>query len=362
MARFRTLGHDGCVSLGMVADESTGTVRPHQPLLSSLSTQLPGWVSVVIPVYNRSQLLHEAVTSVLEQSWRPLEIVIVDDGSSDDTAAVARGMSRVESDVVIKTVTRENGGPGAARQTGVENSIGEYVNFFDSDDLLLPHKIELQVKALEADADAGIAYGRTFLETGSVRAHSPENWSGQKVASLFPALLKGRLWDTSNPLYRRSALDRIGPWAPRRQLEDWEFDCRAAREGVKPVYCESDVNVHRSHSGERLYDAWRYSESALKDRIWAHQQILAHALAAGIGTDEPTFRQFLRSMFLMARIAGERGLVAEADSLLRQVQELSDESRIPILSFSVLVRMIGWKRAVRIGEDVRRFLKGTANP
>ena len=312
----------------------------------------PLLVSVVIPAYNRAEFVSEAVRNVLAQDWRPIEVIVVDDGSTDDTAAVVEQLVKDHPGIVF-LARRTNGGPGAARQTGVEFSRGEFVQFLDSDDLLLHGKIRVQVTALLSDPEAGIAYGRTVLEHNGIRRLCPEVWSGRPTRHLFPAVLERRFWDTSNPLYRRAALDRMGPWAPRRQLEDWEYDCRAAALGIPVHFCDIDVNLHRSHAEDRLHSAWVHDDKALQDRLWAFRRVCQHALDGAVDTKCKEFRGFVRSLFMMARIAGARGLIDDAERLYSLVQRLSLERRWQIGSFGVLRALLGWQRAVRLSERLR---------
>src|SRR5262249_24694081 len=118
-----------------------------------------GLVSTIIPVFNRSTLLVDSVSSALQQTYPQLEVIIVDDASTDDTPQVIASLCGRDSRV--RSVRRENGGPGLARETGRQAARGEFIQYLDSDDLLLPRKFELQVAALRADPRAGIAYGIT---------------------------------------------------------------------------------------------------------------------------------------------------------------------------------------------------------
>ena len=121
-------------------------------MVEQVAEAIPGLVSVIIPVHNRPGVLQEAVRSALEQTYRPLEIVIVDDGSSDSTGLVADDLASAHPGV-IQVIHQENGGPGVARQRGLEQSRGEYIQFLDSDDLLLPGKFAAQVSALEGQPE-----------------------------------------------------------------------------------------------------------------------------------------------------------------------------------------------------------------
>ena len=312
-------------------------------------------VSVVIPVHNRSDLLRESVDSVICQDWRPLEIVIVNDGSTDETLAVAQAIVREHSGLV-SVVTRPNGGPGAARQTGVEHSTGEFVQFLDSDDLLLPGELRVQVGALMLDPDAGIAYGRTLVEVEGKRRNTSENWSGESATALFPKVLLCRLWDTSNPLYRRSSLDEIGPWAPVRQLEDWEFECRAGSKGIRLAFVNKPLTVVRDCAPNRLGRIWTTNDEALKERLWVYRQVLNHSIAAGVSQDCVEFRSFIRSLFLMTRLAGTRGLSDEAERLFATVRTHATEHRLQLSLFAVMRALFGWRLAATLGERVRTII------
>src|SRR5215472_7466164 len=112
---------------------------------------LEGLASTIIPVHNRALLLRQAVASVLAQTYRPIEIIIVDDGSTDDTAREAEALAKAYSGV--RAIHRSNGGPGAARETGRLAANGEFIQYLDSDDLLLPNKFELQVNGLRRCGD-----------------------------------------------------------------------------------------------------------------------------------------------------------------------------------------------------------------
>src|SRR4029079_14626008 len=105
---------------------------------------IEGLVSTVIPVHNRPHLLREAVASVLAQTYRPIEIIIVDDGSTDDTTSVADSLATERSGEIM-VIHQGNTGPGLAREAGRQAARGEFIQYLDSDDILLPRKFELQV-------------------------------------------------------------------------------------------------------------------------------------------------------------------------------------------------------------------------
>jgi glycosyltransferase involved in cell wall biosynthesis len=293
-----------------------------------------GLVTTVIPVFNRGGMLREAVQSVLNQSWKSIEVIIVDDGSTDDTVEIANALASANGDR-IKVVTQENGGVGAARQAGLMAASGEFVQFLDSDDLLLPDKFLQQVSALEADPEAGISYGKTRTnEFGRMNLTAVKR-TGVQLRSVFPELLRSRLWDTSTPLYRRSALDRIGPWPNSRQLEDWQFDAQAGAVGIKLNYVDAFVSETRNHDAPRLCHAWMMDSRAMRDRITAFVHVYKHAVAGGVELECPEMQNFARSMFWMARTAAGTGFVAEA-------QMLFDLSRAAQRNPGWDYRLVGW--------------------
>jgi glycosyltransferase involved in cell wall biosynthesis len=111
-------------------------------------------VSVVVPVYNRAGPLAEAVRSCIGQTWRPLEIVVVDDGSTDDVRTALRPFGDR-----VRLLRKENGGVASARNLGVAQAHGDFVHFLDSDDLLTPRAVESKVMAFVDSADAEVCYG-----------------------------------------------------------------------------------------------------------------------------------------------------------------------------------------------------------
>ena len=302
-------------------------------------------VSTIIPVYNRPGLLQEAVASVLAQDHRPIEVLIVDDGSTDETGDVAEALARAEPDVV-RAFHIENGGPGLAREVGRRAARGAFIQYLDSDDLLLPGKFRRQLAALEERTDCGVAYGKTrFYRLGERPGDGAWKRTGEKIATMFPAFLQSRWWGTSTPLYRRAVTDAIGPWTGLRNEEDWEYDCRIAALGIELCFCDAFVSDQRQHDGMRLSDGGSIDVGKLADRARAHGLILGHAWRAGIDRDAPEMRHFARELFLLARQCGAAGLAPQAKGLFRLAREASEPKRRDGWDFKfygALAGLIGW--------------------
>jgi glycosyltransferase involved in cell wall biosynthesis len=174
-------------------------------------------VSAIIPTYNRAHCIGEAVESVLRQTYRPLEVIVVDDGSTDETPAVLRGFGDR-----IHVVRQENAGPSAARNRGVARSSGSVLAFLDSDDLWLPRKIERQMDLLARCGDA------VSCCLCNVTMHEPgrPDITSFRVAELAPSRADG-IW--LNPaeilidrfvLFNQAAAIPRTAWAATGGLDD----------------------------------------------------------------------------------------------------------------------------------------------
>ena len=309
-----------------------------------------GLVSTIIPVHNRPVLLREAVASVLAQTYRPVEIIIVDDGSNDETGSQADALAEAHTDVCV--IHRENGGPGVARETGRRAARGEFIQYLDSDDLLLPTKFKLQVAGLRQHRDCAVSYGKTrHYIIGERPIDVPWKRTGERISTMFPSFVKSRWWGTSTPLYRRDVTDLAGPWTELRNEEDWEYDCRIARNGGQLHYCDVFVSNQRFSHGPHLSTAGSSDPEKLKSRAHAHKLILEHALAARISHDTFEMQHFARELFLLARQCGAAGLGEEARSLFELARRASgnDRSRgIDFLLYGACARLVGWQAMGRL--------------
>ena len=308
-----------------------------------------GLVTVILPVFNRARMLRESVATVIAQTYRPIELLIIDDGSTDDTAAVADELAAAHPDV-IRVIHRENGGVGAARETGRLAARGEFIQHLDSDDLLYPRKLELQVAGLRAHPECGASYGwtRGRMPDGSYNSE-PERRTGEEFETMFPAMLAMRWWQTTTPLYRASVIAQAGPWTTLRNEEDWEYDARIAALGVRLHYCREWVSEARHHREGRLSDRG-LAPDVLRDRTKAHALIYAHARRAGIGPETPEMQHFARELFLLARQTGAAGLGAESKQLFELAREASGArgNRLQFRAYAALARLIGWRRTGRL--------------
>lgn len=301
-------------------------------------------VTTIIPVYNRPDQLIEAVASVLAQTYHPVEIIIVDDGSTDTTLQIANEL--VEKHTEVQVIHQKNSGPGAAREAGRNLAKGEFIQYLDSDDILMPDKFMLQVSGLSDSKACDISYGITRYTDGKGKILEKE-WKGTgcRVSSMFPSMLKERWWGTSTPLYRSSILDTAGSWLNLINEEDWEYDCRLASLGAKLHYVASVISEERGHEGQRLSTGGTVDPAKLKDRSKAHQLIYGHARKAGITPDTEEMKYFSRELFLLSRQCGVAGLAEESKLLFNLSREASTtelRNNLQYRFYKLGANLVGW--------------------
>jgi GT2 family glycosyltransferase len=322
-----------------------------------------GMVSTIIPVYNRPLQLQQAVDSVLAQDYRPIEILIVDDGSTDGrTAETIRELEQAHP-ALVRGLHQSNAGPGGARETGRRQACGEFIQYLDSDDILLPGKFSRQVAALRQHPDAQVAYGITFLRDRQGHLNlEPHKSTGKAVATMFPSFLLSRWWETATPLYRGSICEQAGPWSRLCLEEDWEYDCRIASLGGRLVWCPIPVSEHRQHKGERLSEGNVLDPSRLRQRAKAQDLIHSHAVRYGCQPSDSEMQIFARSLFLLARQCGAAGLCHESQQLAELALKIASEGggrTIDIRLYTLAASLLGWQLVGRLGR-LRHLLSAQA--
>ena len=185
-------------------------------------------VSVIIPTYNRAGILPTSIKSVINQSYKNLEIIVWDDGSDDNTEDVVEQIS----DPRIKYYRGENGGAGHARNMGISKATGEYIAFHDSDDICRPYRIEEQVKYLEAN-NLDMVYAQLerhdFNDPNITHRYPDDGQIGKTKEETYNNFLtRSSVW-TQVILCRASCCKQIlfNEWLPA--MEDWEWSLRFSK-------------------------------------------------------------------------------------------------------------------------------------
>lgn len=224
-----------------------------------MSTSLPfispsytkNLVSVIIPAFNREKLIDEAILSVHKQSYRPIECIIVDDGSTDGTAILLEKFKHKfdADDFTIIYLFQNNSGAPAARNNGIKNSKGEYIQFLDSDDLLYPSKIEDQVLLMQTHTNIDGVYGD--WNHGTIDQNVLIK--GEKWEDTISQFYGGRVIHTLSFLFRRQMVELIGPWDENlKRNQEVDFHLRGALAGGAFEYLAHPTGLWREHEGERI--------------------------------------------------------------------------------------------------------------
>jgi glycosyltransferase involved in cell wall biosynthesis len=193
---------------------------------------------VVIPVFNGAGCVAEAVASVLAQDHRPLQVIVVDDGSTDGTAAVVAALGAPE----VELVRQPNRGHGAAKNAGLARAGGAYVAFLDADDVWLPRKLTAQLDHLEAHPDLG------FTVCGMRTAVTAEAAAGLSPRQLERLTAPAPAWLPSGLVARRSVFDVVGGFDETlRHGNDTDWFARARAAGVASAVVDEVLLERRVH-------------------------------------------------------------------------------------------------------------------
>jgi len=203
-------------------------------------------VSVIIPAYNRAHLIGEALESVLAQTYRDYEVIVVDDGSHDETWRVVRSYSHRFGGRLFY-VFQQNQGLSGARNTGCRFASGRWLAFLDSDDLWKPEKLTLQVPLIESDPTIGLVSSMAEVVDagGAVLRIKPARPPGNTLEEM---ITRGTA-PPSTFLVRREAIAEVGYFDPliKRGLEDLDLGFRLAAKGWKLVCLEQALIHYRLH-------------------------------------------------------------------------------------------------------------------
>lgn len=241
-------------------------------------------VSIIIPSHNRAVMLRELLLSCVGQSHRPIEVIVVDDGSFDDTASVVNQFfgNYLADDHVSHCYLRiaPRGGAPAARNLGLAHARGDAVMFVDSDDLLASDGIFAMAQCLSANPDLAYAYGKVAITWNSL---AEADWTGV-VGGPFgttPAEIAGYHWHTMGALYRREFLARVGEWNDQLTgSQDWEFQARVKLADGTGLFLDTLVGYWRQHRQGRV-GSMQFRPDYVRSVMVACESIVSHARFAG---------------------------------------------------------------------------------
>ncbi len=216
-------------------------------------------VTCIIPVFNGARFLSETVNSVLAQTYPAIDILVVDDGSTDDTpSAIASFGTR------IRSVRQTNSGEAAARNTGVKHATGGYVAFLDADDLWEPGKLAAQVDAMQRDPGIDLCF-TAFQNFWMPEVRDEHQQAPARAELPFAA------WSICTVLTRRDVFDRFGPFDERlRKLPNMTWFLHAVGRGARVTVLPEALMQRRIHAqnASRLHDVLSNDEFLPMLKAW----------------------------------------------------------------------------------------------
>lgn len=227
-----------------------------------------GLVSVIIPTYNRFAFLREAIQSVYAQSYRPIECIVVDDGSTDDTDSLMRDLQQLNSnEFKLIYLKQANAGAQVARNKGTAAANGVFFQYLDSDDLLYPEKITKQVNYLSLHPECDCVFGD--WDSGSpehkifIKAYKSEDFIYQIISNERPL-------HTLSFLMRKTLVGKTGQWDPSiRRMQEVDFQLTAVvLAGGNFCYQEQPCGLWRYHNDARIHNQTKPSDLLLFYRKW----------------------------------------------------------------------------------------------
>ncbi len=219
-----------------------------------MSSAMP-LVSVIIPTYNGEASIREAVESALSQTFTDMEIMVVNDGSTDGTG---KKLEDLITDGRIKYIPQMNAGPGAARNTGIKNTSGELIALLDHDDLWMPEKIEKQVRFMRENpwADVVFSDGYCIDEKGGMsareRERAPRKYSARPdFIEMFGQGLNAL---PTSVMFRRQAVELVGDFKENKPgawlSDDWDMWFRMAAKGLRFAFISELLYIKEGALGE----------------------------------------------------------------------------------------------------------------
>jgi glycosyltransferase involved in cell wall biosynthesis len=207
-------------------------------------------VSVVIPAFNGERTIADAINSALAQNEVDLEVIVVDDGSQDGTAAIVTDID----DPRLRLVTQENRGVAAARNAGVERARGDWVAFLDCDDVWLRHKLQRQLQLMSTAPGCSASLASAYFVDDQLRPQKLRRCVPVDNPLLAFLRFQNLPASSSSWIVKRALLNTIGGFdSSLARIEDWDFSIRLARLTV-PLFIDEPLTLYRVHANNRSHD------------------------------------------------------------------------------------------------------------
>lgn len=206
-------------------------------------------VTVIVPAYNYGHFLSETINSVTSQTYEELECIVIDDGSTDNTRKIVSSLAK--QDNRVKYIYQNNQGVSVARNTGIKESRGSFIQFLDADDLIESHKLKKQVDFLQCNTQFDLVYGEArYFTTENPEERRYSLWNPDRLwmplisgsgEQLVLSLLKRNIVPVNSPLTRIEAINKVGGFDTNHGMfADWDFWIRCAIAGINVKFLQAE--------------------------------------------------------------------------------------------------------------------------
>jgi glycosyltransferase involved in cell wall biosynthesis len=295
-------------------------------------------LSVIIPAFNAAKTLAASIESILAQRENGIEIVVVDDGSTDKTADVMQSYG----DRIVP-VFQMNRGASAARNAGLKCSSADLIKFLDADDYLLPGSLANQIHHAQSLDSNSISFGRTlawFQSSGIIRPHGARDAREDNQDAIDNLIINTPV--TASLIYPKGVIDRIGGFDGRVSLmDDFDLFVRAVMAGCKVVACAAPIYVYCQYdSGDRLsHRSSRADYKRLSEMFGRYKDTFASGFECN---DMDAVRRGIAKMtWIKARTALRHGYESEARQMMATARALSAECVVGRWSYRALAAVVG---------------------
>lgn len=241
-------------------------------------------VTVIVPCFNYGHLICETLESIINQTYTLWECIVVDDGSTDNTADTVKYF--LESDVRFIYVYQTNKGLSAARNKGLSSAKGEFIQYLDADDIICPTKLESQIRFLESNSLIDLVYGRSYFFEGDFSLNAVYPWveSGSRLHLIKPGeltnvlyyLLIQNIMPVNAALIRRKSIEAVGKFDESLySCEDWDMWLRLAVNNAKFAFDDREETscYVRKHQNSMITVNWKMSFYEIKFRLKHHRSL-----------------------------------------------------------------------------------------
>ena len=321
-------------------------------------------VSIIIPVHNAEKYIAKTIDSALNQTWPNIEIIIVDDGSTDNSLIITKQFACER----LTILAEQNQGACKARNKGLQIVRGDFIQFLDADDLLSPNKIAAQVKLLSLNPDkVAVCSTVHFFDNQNPYQNSSSAYEDSFLFDTdYPAEFlinlyggntnRGSMVQTSAWLTPINIINKAGKWSELYLPdEDGDFFCRVVLASKGVVYADNCFNYYRKYNNSKNLSAVKTKES-LEGKFESFLLKKHHLLHA---TNNPIAKKALAHSAMDLAVAAFNVDKTLTNQILKVIASLGGTSSIPILGgkeIELIKKIFGWKTALRLQHYRKKFI------